>query len=164
MATVYVLIIILAGLIFLLIRFVVNREKIVEKRTEELIASRLKYHERQEKRNQSKLIDLKFKEWKYQNEFDIRRTAIKKADDTILKSISDDVLIIRENFSFNPKDVKFIGRFIDLVIFDGASKEKEVSIYFVDIIHEKDDIMLKYKSLVQDAIENKSVFFKEIRL
>jgi len=164
MKIIYILIFILAFVIFHLISFLIKKEKSFEEKIHLLIESRVVYLKQQEKRNQQQIINLKFKEWRLENEFEIRRTAIKRANVSILDSISDEVDIVKENFSFNPKDVKFIGRFIDLIVFDGAANEEKVSIYLVNIIQENNPDMKHYKSLVKKAIENKKVFFKEINL
>ena len=144
--------------------FLARQEKLFSQKVKGLIDNRLNNYAQQEERNQDELVELKFKEWRYENEFDIRRTAIKRANTSILDSISSEVDIVKENFSFNPRDVKFIGRFIDLVIFDGAALEEEVSIYFVNIVRKENETMTRYKRLVEGAIKNKKVTFKEKNL
>ena len=124
----------------------------------------MKYTEREYQISQQQLLDLMFKEWQSENEFDVRRTAIQNMNSFILEGISNEISIIKNNFAFNPKDIKFTGRFIDLIIFDGAADEELVNIYFVDIIRDGIIPKNKFKYKVANAIKNGSVSFEEINL
>ena len=62
------------------------------------------------------------------------------------------------------KDIKFVGRFIDLIIFDGSAEELEVSIYFVEILNKSHLNKNDYKVQVEKAIKNLSYNFEEINL
>lgn len=154
-------------LIFFLIYSIVNvlnKEQKIEKEISSILVNRLKYTEREYQRTQEQLLDLKFKEWQNENEFDIRRTAIRQMNSHIVDNISKELSIIKNNFAFNPKDIKFTGRFIDLIIFDGAADEELVNIYFIDIQRPGITSKHNFKVKVFNAIKNGNVSFQQINL
>lgn len=161
---VYFLTILLIIIVIFLITNVVNKEQKIEKEIKSILESRLQYTEREYQINQEQLLDLKFKEWLSENEFDIRRTAIRQMNSHILDNISNGLSIIKNNFAFNPKDIKFTGRFIDLIIFDGAADEEFVNIYFIDIQRPGISTRHKFKEKVANAIKSGSITFQEINL
>lgn len=161
---IYALTTILIIILIYIVTTVTNKESNIEKEINSILESRLKYTEREYQKSQDQLIDLKFKEWLSENEFDIRRTAIRKMNSHITDNISKELSIIKNNFAFNPKDIKFTGRFIDLIIFDGAADEEFVNIYFIDIQRQGINSKHNFKSKVANAIKNGKVSFQEINL
>jgi predicted Holliday junction resolvase-like endonuclease len=155
----YFLAILLTIFLIYIIINVVNKEPKIEKEINLILENRLKYTEREYQRNQEQLLDLKFKEWLSENEFDIRRTAIHQMNSYILDNISKELSIVKNNFAFNPKDIKFTGRFIDLIIFDGAADEEVVNIYFIDVQRPGISSKMNFKTKVANAIKNGSVSF-----
>lgn len=161
---IYFLSILLIIFLIYIILNVVNKEHRIEKEINSILENRLKYTEREYQRNQEQLLDLKFKEWLSENEFDIRRTAIRQMNSHILDNISKELSIVKNNFAFNPKDIKFTGRFIDLIIFDGAADEELVNIYFIDIQRPGITGKHTFKAKVANAIKKGNVSFQEINL
>lgn len=161
---IYILTTILIIILIYIITTVTNKEKNIEKEINSILESRLKYTEKEYQKSQDQLLDLKFKEWLSENEFDIRRTAVRKMNSNIIDNISKELSIIKNNFAFNPKDIKFTGRFIDLIIFDGAADEEFVNIYFIDIQRQGINSKHNFKSKVANAIKNGKVSFQEINL
>lgn len=161
---VYFLIILIAIFSIYLVNTTLNKNLKIDKEINSVLESRLKYTEKEYQKNQEQLLDLKFTEWLSYNEFDIRRTAIQKMNSHILENISNELSIMKNNFAFNPKDIKFTGRFIDLIIFDGAANEELVNIYFIDI--QQKGIVRKnnFRTKVANAINNGKVSFQEINL
>lgn len=160
----YVLAILFVILLIYIITTVINKERSIGKEINSILESRLKYTEREYQRNQDQLLDLKFKEWLNDNEFDIRRTAISEMNSHIVDNISNELSIVKNNFAFNPKDIKFTGRFIDLIIFDGAANEELVNIYFIDIQRQGIKSRHNFKAKVANAINKGNVSFQEINL
>jgi len=140
---------------------VVNKGYKIEKEINSILESRLKYTEREYQRNQEQMLELKFKEWLSENEFDIRRTAIRQMNSHILDNISKELSIVKNNFAFNPKDIKFTGRFIDLIIFDGAADEELVNIYFIDIQRQGISSKHNFKTKVANAIKRATFLSKK---
>lgn len=161
---IYFLAILLAIFVIYIIANVINKESKIEKEISSILERRLKYTEREYQRTQEQLLELKFKEWLSENEFDIRRTAIRQMNSHIVNNISKELSIVKNNFAFNPKDIKFTGRFIDLIIFDGAADEELVNIYFIDIQRPGINSKHNFKTKVFNAIEKGNVSFQEINL
>ena len=160
----YFLLIALLVLLAYLIVTIVNRTSNIEKEGNSVLEQRLKFTAKEYQKSQEKLLDLKFKEWMGENEFGIRRTAILTNNSNMLDKISRELSIIKHNFPFNPKDIKFIGRFTDLVIFDGAADEQSVNIYFVEIQRQNLKSKQIFKRKVENAISSGSYSFQEINL
>lgn len=160
----YFLLIALLVLLAYLILTIVNGNSNIEKEVNSVLEQRLKFTAKEYQKSQEKLLDLKFKEWMGENEFGIRRTAILTNNSNMLDKISRELSIIKHNFPFNPKDIKFIGRFTDLVIFDGAADEQTVNIYFVEIQRQNLKGKKKFKSKVENAVGSGSYSFQEINL
>lgn len=160
----YLLFILLGIFLIYLAYNLFNHNSEVEKEITSVLENRLKFTEREYQKLQEQMLHLKFKEWVSDNEFDIRRTAIHRVNSHILDNISNELSIIKDNFAFNPKDIKFTGRFIDLIIFDGAADEEYVNIYFVDIRRQGIANKHTFKNKVAKAIANGSVTFQEINL
>ncbi len=161
---IYILAVLLLIFLIYIITTITNRELKIEKEINSILESRVKYTEREYQKNQDQLLDLKFKEWLSDNEFNIRRTAIRQMNSHIVDNISQELSIVKDNFAFNPKDIKFIGRFIDLIIFDGAADEELVNIYFIDIQQQGIISRHNFKSKVANAIKKGNITFQEINL
>lgn len=97
-----------------------------------------------------------------ENEVNIRRQAIAYNAREITSEIAKETNLLNENFSYNPRDIKFIGKYIDLIVFDGAADDEEVSIYFLDMVKTTNAVTSKYKQKVKEAIENRKFNWKII--
>lgn len=106
--------------------------------------------------------DLFLKDWQRDNEVNIRRQAIAFSGRQITNEIVGETKLLKDNFSYNPRDIKFIGKYIDLIVFDGAADEEEVSIYFLEITKAGNGSTSEYKNKVWTAINNRKFSWKEI--
>lgn len=141
-----------------------NKDKRINLELEKNINSRIRNYKYEYEKMQKEIYSLKFNQWKNENEFEIRRRAIYQSRASIAETITEELSIINNNFAFNPKDIKFVGRFIDLIIFDGSAEESEVSIYFVEILNKSHLNKNDYKSQVEKAIKNGNYNFEEINI
>lgn len=74
--------------------------------------------------------------WKIEEEAKIRQDAINRSYSVNLGKITEHLIPFHQSFlsQFNPKDARFIGSPIDLIVFDGyADKRDEIQIYIVEI-------------------------------
>lgn len=74
--------------------------------------------------------------WKIEEEAKIRQDAINRSYSVNLGKITEHLIPFHHSFlsQFNPKDARFIGSPIDLIVFDGsADKKDEILIYLVEI-------------------------------
>jgi predicted Holliday junction resolvase-like endonuclease len=102
------------------------------------------------------------KAWQTENEVNIRRQAIASQTRQITSEIAKETKLLNETFSYNPRDIKFIGKYIDLIVFDGAADEEEVSIYFLEITKANNGSTSEYKNKVWSAINKRRFNWKEI--
>ena len=59
-----------------------------------------------------------------------------------------------ETFKFNPRDTRFIGSPIDLIVFDGLEEKKElITIHFIEVKTGK-SVLSPVQKKIKDAIEN----------
>lgn len=75
-------------------------------------------------------------EWKIENEAKIRQDAINRSYSVNMGKITEHLVPFSSSFlsQFNPKDARFIGSPIDLIVFDGcADKKDDIITYFVEI-------------------------------
>lgn len=160
----YILFTIFLLLLYNLFRLWNNRDKRVDLELEKNLKRRINSIKSEYESGQKEILSFKFNEWKSENEFEIRRRAIYQSRASIAETITEELSIINDNFAFNPKDIKFVGRFIDLIIFDGSSEDSDVTIYFVEILNKKHLNKNDYKSQVEDAIKKGNYNFQEINL
>jgi predicted Holliday junction resolvase-like endonuclease len=163
MIVISLLILLMMGMIILLLYYWFNANTIIQKQVqhqldEKLSAIRIEITNYERVRADSLLT-----EWKVENEIEIRHNAIALNSERITNEITSETSIFSENFSFNPRDIKFIGKFIDLIVFDGAAEENQVSIYFLEI-NRKGTLSSEYKKKVKLAIENKRFKWEEINI
>lgn len=73
-------------------------------------------------------------EWKRQYEKAFRDDAIKRSTAVNLGKVTEHFIPFMSGFPYNPKDVRFLGSPIDLIIFDGHSDKKdEITIYMCEV-------------------------------
>jgi predicted Holliday junction resolvase-like endonuclease len=161
---IYILLIVFLIVLFNLFNLLKNKDKKIDLEFGKNIENRIKNFKYEHEKTQKEIYNLKFNEWKNDNEFEIRRRAIYQSRAAIAETITEELSIINDNFAFNPKDIKFVGRFIDLIIFDGSADETDVSIYFVEILNKSHLNKNDYKAQVEKAINNGNYNFEEINL
>lgn len=74
-------------------------------------------------------------QWKVNEEERIRKDAANRSVRNVLGKVTEHLIPFSEAMKhFNPKDIRFIGSPIDLIVFDGAEELKdEISIYFIEV-------------------------------
>lgn len=116
------------------------------------------------KQNAIKMANVKLQEWKIKSEAEIRKDAINRSYAVNLGKITEHLVPFHQVFlsSFNPKDARFIGSPIDLILFDGyADKKDDLSIYFVEI-KTGNSKLTDIQKKVRNAVEEGRVRWAEI--
>ena len=106
---------------------------------------------------------LKLEEWKIENETFYRQDAINRSASVILGKVTEHAIPFHAQFPFNPKDARFIGSPIDMIVFDGAEAEDVVDVYILEI-KTGESKLNKRQRLVKEAILNGRVHWREIRI
>jgi predicted Holliday junction resolvase-like endonuclease len=79
---------------------------------------------------------VEFARWKLDYEQRIRQDAVQRSQSVTLGKITEHLVPYLPGFAYNPKDVRFIGSPIDLLIFDGLSDGDSVqglTIVFLEV-------------------------------
>lgn len=103
-------------------------------------------------------------QWKIEEEARIRQDAINRSYSVNLGKITEHLVPFHANFlsQFNPKDARFIGSPIDLIVFDGyADKRDDFTIYFVEV-KTGNSKLSKVQQNVKQAILNGQIRWAEI--
>ncbi len=109
-----------------------------------------------------KAASVLLQEWKFENESKIRQDAIKRSYSVNLGLISEQLIPFHAKFPFNPKDARFLGMPIDLIVFDGLYEGKdEINLYVVEIKTGNSKLTDTQKK-IKHAIYNKNVHWHEI--
>ncbi len=159
---IYVLFAILIILILSLIIYLARSNKIIQQEFQQLLEIKfgtIKNEIDSYEKNRSESF---LKTWQTENEVNIRRQAIASQTREITNEIAKETKLLNESFSYNPRDIKFIGKYIDLIVFDGAADEEEVSIYFLEITKANNGSTSEYKDKVWAAINKRKFNWKEI--
>ncbi|AFY68581.1 Holliday junction resolvase-like protein [Thalassoporum mexicanum PCC 7367] len=107
--------------------------------------------------------EVSLQEWKSKKEKTIRNDAISRSKSAIAARVREQFSPYFPNMSFNPKDARFIGSPIDLVIFDGLDNGKVENIIFVEVKTGSSSLSERQK-LIREAIQLKKVIWSELRI
>ncbi len=81
----------------------------------------------------SKEATVNLEQWKVNAEAEIRKDAIDKSQSVTLGKMTEHLVPYLPGFAFNPRDVRFIGSPIDLIVFDGLSEGDVRKVVFIEI-------------------------------
>lgn len=98
-------------------------------------------------------------QWKAENEDRIRKDAANRSVRNVLGKVTEHLIPFSEAMKqFNPKDIRFIGSPIDLIVFDGSEKLDggQVTIHFIEV-KTGTSALSKRQQLIRDAVENKRI-------
>ncbi len=102
-------------------------------------------------------------EWKSEEEANIRQDAITRSQAVILGKVTEQVIPFHQAFPYNPKDVRFIGSPIDLIVFDGASEGDVDRIILLEVKSGNSSLSTRQRR-IRDAVEEGRVVWQELRL
>jgi predicted Holliday junction resolvase-like endonuclease len=101
--------------------------------------------------------------WKIQNETFYRQDAINRSKAVILGKVTEHLVPFQNGFPFNPKEARFIGSPIDIIVFDGIDNEDVVDIYMLEI-KTGNSSLNKRQRLIRDAVREGRVHWRELNL
>ena len=104
-----------------------------------------------------------FGRWIIDEEDRLRKDAVTRSMGVNLGKITEHLVPFSEHLKeFNPRDIRFIGSPVDLMIFDGATEKRNIiDIYLVEIKTGTGQLSKKQKT-IRDAITNNRVYWKPI--
>ncbi len=114
--------------------------------------------------NLKKEYELKFKEWQENYTEKIREETIKKSQNVLKGKVSEQIYPYFGNFPYDPRDVRFLGSPVDLIVFSGLREKGFVEkIVFVEVKTGKSRLSDSERS-VKYAVQNKLVDYEVINL
>ena len=105
---------------------------------------------------------LLFQDWVQQEEKGIREDAIKRSEAVIQGKVTEHLIPFFPDFKYNPKDVRFMGTPVDLVVFDGLSEGEMRNVVFVEVKTGKTANLSNRERLIRNCVESKNVAYEII--
>jgi predicted Holliday junction resolvase-like endonuclease len=99
---------------------------------------------------------LQFEKWKNEYENKIRKDAVKKSESVTIGKVTEHLIPFFPQFTYNPKDARFVGSPVDLVIFDGLNSNKDIDVIFAEVKTGQSTLNGNERR-IRDAIQNKRV-------
>ena len=121
------------------------------------------WREKELESTSTRKAEILFEEWKQRYEKEIRKDAIDKSKAVIAGKVTEHLIPYFPEFKYNPKDVRFIGSPIDLIVFDGLDEGDLRRIVFIEVKSGKSGLRRRER-LVRDAIEQRRVVWEILRV
>lgn len=101
-------------------------------------------------------------DWKRDYVPSIRQDAIQRSQAVTLGKITEHFIPYLPDFSYNPKDARFIGSPIDFVVFDGLNETDVRKVVFVEVKTGTSALSTRERR-IRDAIQSGNVEWIELR-
>jgi predicted Holliday junction resolvase-like endonuclease len=101
--------------------------------------------------------------WKARHTSAIRQDAVQRSQAVTVGKVSEQLVPLLPGFSFNPKDVRFLGSPVDLIVFDGLNDGAVRQVVFIEV-KTGAAVLSSRERQVRDAILEKRVRWDELRL
>jgi predicted Holliday junction resolvase-like endonuclease len=154
----------LAAIIFACL-YIVTKSRMSDRVQNEVIRWRDKELESQKQlmlqlaRGEAKV---ELEQWKAAHEVALRQDAIQRSQAVTIGKVTEHIVPYLPGFRFNPKDVRFLGTPIDLVVFDGLCDGGVKRIVFVEV-KTGSSALSGRERLIRDAVHARSVEWLEFR-
>ena len=102
-------------------------------------------------------------QWKVASEAAIRSDAIQRSRSTTVGKVTEHIVPYLPDFSYNPKDARFIGSPVDFIVFDGLDDEAVKQVVFVEVKTGAGYLTTRERQ-VRDAILSRKVKWEETRI
>ena len=106
---------------------------------------------------------LYFLSWKAKHTVAIRQDAVLRSQAVTVGKVSEQLLPYLPGFRFNPKDARFLGSPVDLVVFDGLDEGELRGVWFLEV-KTGNAVLSGRERQIRDAILEKRVGWDELRL
>lgn len=101
--------------------------------------------------------------WKARYTRALRRDAVARSAAVTTGKISEQLLPFLPDFPFNPRDARFLGSPVDLIVFDGLAEERVRRVVLVEVKTGRAGLSSRER-LVRDAVRDGRVEWLELRL
>jgi predicted Holliday junction resolvase-like endonuclease len=104
-----------------------------------------------------------FLQWRYRYSKTIRRDAVQRSLAVTSGKVHEQLIPYLPGFPYNPKDVRFIGSPVDLVVFDGLAEGCLQRIVFVEVKTGSAGLTQRERS-IRETVEEGAVDWAELRV
>ncbi len=101
-------------------------------------------------------------QWIDENSKTIRQDAIQRSQSVITGKVTEHFIPFLPEFTFNPKDARFIGSPVDFVVFDGLDEDNLREILFIEVKTGSSSLN-KRQRYIKEAIQANRVRWIEMR-
>ncbi len=106
---------------------------------------------------------LAFERWKARYAKEIRKDAAQRSQSVTVGKVYEQLVPYLPAFAWNPRDARFLGSPVDLLVFDGLSENALRAVIFVEI-KTGQSALAPRERLLRDAIRAGRVEWREISL
>lgn len=103
-------------------------------------------------------------EWKFIEGDLLRADAISRSQSVILGKVTEHLIPYLPKFNYNPKDVRFFGDPIDLIVFDGLNDGFIKEIVFIEVKTGTASRLSPKQQDIRDAIRNRPIKWVSMRV
>lgn len=107
--------------------------------------------------------DARLERWRVEAEGEIRADAVRRSSAVVSGKVSEHLAPYMGAFPYNPKDARFLGTPVDLLVFDGMSEDDLREIVFLEIKSGGSTLTTRERR-VRDAVLERRVVWKEFRV
>lgn len=100
--------------------------------------------------------------WKWTYTRAVRRDAVQRSEAVTVGKVAEQLLPFFPEFRFNPRDARFLGSPVDLVVFDGLADGVVRRVVFIEV-KTRGGRLTPRERLVRDAIAGGRVEWLELR-
>lgn len=90
----------------------------------------------------------------------IRADAIKKSTAVVKGKVAEQLVPFQPDFGYNPRDCRFLGSPVDLIVFEGLTEGDVTRVVFIEVKSGKYARLSQREKQVRDAIENGEVDYE----
>lgn len=101
--------------------------------------------------------------WRIEKEEGIRADAVRRSSAITLGKVTEHLTPYLGIFPYNPKDVRFLGTPIDLIVFDGMNEGTIREIVFLEIKTGSSTLTTRERQ-IRDAVLEKRILWNEFRV
>jgi predicted Holliday junction resolvase-like endonuclease len=107
--------------------------------------------------------DAEKQQWVIAYEASIRADAIMRSQATITGKVTENIVPYMPVFPYNPKDVRFVGSPVDLIVFDGAAEGALRDVIFLEV-KTGNSSLTPVQRQIRDAVIDGRVHWRELRV
>jgi len=109
------------------------------------------------------IASLYFLVWKLRYSASIREDAVQRSLAVTAGKVHEQLVPYLPEFAFNPKDARFLGSPVDLIVFDGLAAGDVRRIVFLEVKTGGASLTARERQ-VRDVVESREVVWAELRL